>query len=199
MEKHVFTKNWFEFNSKENWEKIIPIINPTKILEIGSYEGAASCYLIDVLSKNKSIELHCIDTWEENDDIKKEEESDVESRFDKNIKISINNSKNKIYFYKYKNESHVALSKMIISDINNFDLIYIDASHYAPDVLSDAVIAFKLLKPGGMLIFDDYLWSGDENIVYYPKIAIDAFTNIFSKHIKLIPAPLNQIYVVKIN
>jgi len=78
-------------------------------------------------------------------------------------------------------------------------LIYIDASHYAPDVLSDAVIAFKLLKPGGMLIFDDYLWSGDENIVYYPKIAIDAFTNIFSKHIKLIPAPLNQIYVVKIN
>ena len=45
---------------------------------------------------------------------------------------------------------------MIISDINNFDLIYIDASHYAPDVLSDAVLAFKLLKPGGILIFDDY-------------------------------------------
>ena len=77
-------------------------------------------------------------------------------------------------------------------------MIYIDASHYAVDVVTDAVLSFKLLKAGGILIFDDYLWAGDENIIYYPKIAIDSFTNIFSKHIKLIPAPLNQIYAVKI-
>ena len=133
MEKHVFTKNWFEFNSKENWDKIIPIINPTKILEIGSYEGAASCYLIDVLSKNKSIELHCIDTWEENDDIKKEEESEVELRFDTNIKISITNSKNKIYFYKYKScsylsvdepEARLGVGDRFCSDVELFKKVY---------------------------------------------------------------------------
>jgi predicted O-methyltransferase YrrM len=87
---------------------------------------------------------------------------------------------------------------MIADGVGDFDLIYVDASHYAVDVLTDAVLSFKLLKAGVILIFDDYLWAGDENIVYYPKIAIDAFTNIFSKHIKLIPAPLNQIYAVKI-
>jgi len=49
------------------------------------------------------------------------------------------------------------------------------------------------------MIFDDYLWAGDENIVYHPKIAIDAFTNVFSNHLKLVPAPITQIYAIKIN
>jgi len=88
---------------------------------------------------------------------------------------------------------------MITERVNDFDLIYIDASHYAVDVLTDAVLSFKLLKGGGMMIFDDYLWAGDENIVYYPKIAIDAFTNVFSNHLKLVPAPITQIYAIKIN
>ena len=37
-----------------------------------------------------------------------------------------------------------------------FDLVYIDASHEAADVLADAVLAWPLLKPGGFLGFDDY-------------------------------------------
>jgi predicted O-methyltransferase YrrM len=88
---------------------------------------------------------------------------------------------------------------MIAEGESDFDLIYIDASHYAVDVLTDAVLSFRLLRGGGMMIFDDYLWSGDENIVYYPKIAIDAFTNVFSKHLRLVPAPITQIYAIKIN
>lgn len=198
MNKYEFTNTWFDSNVRENWNRIIPVVNPTKILEIGSYEGAASCFLINELCKKKSIELHCIDSWEENDDIKKNDCELIESRFDNNIKISIDNAINKVNFFKHKGDSHICLSKMLISEIKDFDLIYIDASHYSPDVLTDAVISFKLLKTGGMLIFDDYLWTGDENIVYYPKLAIDSFTNVFSKHIRLIPAPLNQIYVVKL-
>ena len=37
------------------------------------------------------------------------------------------------------------------------DLIYIDGSHLAKDVLSDAILSWKLLKPSGVMIFDDYL------------------------------------------
>ncbi len=40
-----------------------------------------------------------------------------------------------------------------------FDVVYVDASHMAGDVLSDAVLAWKLLAPGGIMIFDDYAWS----------------------------------------
>ncbi len=46
------------------WDSLIPQINPTRILEIGSYEGASTCYLIEKLATSKQIELHCVDTWE---------------------------------------------------------------------------------------------------------------------------------------
>ena len=36
-----------------------------------------------------------------------------------------------------------------------YDIIYIDGSHEARDVLEDAVLAYRLLKIGGLLIFDD--------------------------------------------
>ncbi len=196
--QYIFTKDWFDQNSRQNWDRIVPIINPKKILEIGSYEGAAACYLIEKLGKNNFLEVHCIDTWEESDGLAKEEALIVEKRFDYNMQLAVNRSKNKTKYFKYKSQSHLVLSKMIADGVGDFDLIYVDASHYAVDVLTDAVLSFKLLKAGGILIFDDYLWVGDENIVYYPKIAIDSFTNVFSKHIKLIPAPLNQIYAVKI-
>ena len=196
--QYVFTKDWFNQNSRQNWDRIVPIINPKKILEIGSFEGAAVCYLIDKLGENNFLEVHCIDTWEESDDIAKEDAIIVEKRFDYNIQLAITKTQNKTKYFKYKSKSYLVLSKMIANGVGDFDLIYVDASHYAVDVLTDAGLSFKLLKAGGILIFDDYLWAGDENIVFYPKIAIDSFTNIFSKHIKLIPAPLNQIYAVKI-
>ena len=39
-----------------------------------------------------------------------------------------------------------------------FDFIYIDSDHSPTAVLADAVLAWPLLKVGGVMIFDDYLW-----------------------------------------
>ena len=44
--------------------------------------------------------------------------------------------------------------------LESFDIIYIDGSHAVNDVLEDAVLSFRLLKPEGILIFDDYRWVG---------------------------------------
>ncbi len=41
------------------------------------------------------------------------------------------------------------------------DLVFVDASHAAPYVLSDSRQAVKLLRPGGMLVWHDYgIWEG---------------------------------------
>ena len=45
-----FTNNWFGRNAEKIWDQLLPQIKPTKILEIGSYEGRSTCYLIE---KNK--------------------------------------------------------------------------------------------------------------------------------------------------
>ncbi|MCZ6464828.1 MAG: class I SAM-dependent methyltransferase [Proteobacteria bacterium] len=39
------------------------------------------------------------------------------------------------------------------------DFIYIDGCHEAACVLLDAVLSWDLLKVGGTMIFDDYVWS----------------------------------------
>ena len=59
-----FTNQWFEGLAKVTWESFIPQINPSRLLEIGSYEGASACYLIQKLAVSKDIELHCVDTWQ---------------------------------------------------------------------------------------------------------------------------------------
>jgi len=67
------------------------------------------------------------------------------------------------------------------------DYVYIDGSHLAIDVLSDAVLSWSLLKVGGVLIFDDYGWgvhTTDEK--QKPKLAIDAFLSAYVGHYELI-------------
>jgi len=42
---YIFTKDWFDQNSRQNWDKIIPIVNPKKILEIGTKPKVISFFL----------------------------------------------------------------------------------------------------------------------------------------------------------
>src|SRR6185312_6234037 len=101
-----------------------------------------------------------------------------------------------------KTTSHSAMIRLL-ADGNGgrFDFVYIDGSHQAPDVLADAVLAFQLLKLGGVLVFDDYLWAmeplGRQDFYNMPKPAIDAFVNVFQRKLRLVSAPLYQLYAVK--
>jgi predicted O-methyltransferase YrrM len=56
-----------------------------------------------------------------------------------------------------------------------FDFIYIDGDHTSAQVERDAYSAWKLLKDGGILAFDDYLWGQDLPPDTTPKPAIDNF------------------------
>jgi hypothetical protein len=52
-------------------------------------------------------------------------------------------------------------------------------------VLTDAVLAWPLLHYGGIMVFDDYLWGDPRLPLGRPKIAIDAFMNIFGGEINV--------------
>jgi predicted O-methyltransferase YrrM len=67
-----------------------------------------------------------------------------------------------------------------------FDLIYIDGSHTAKDVLTDACMTWPILKNKGMMVFDDYLWGAPADVLHRPKIAIDAFTTMFAEELKIV-------------
>jgi hypothetical protein len=65
-------------------------------------------------------------------------------------------------------------------------LIYIDGSHQAVDVLSDAVLSFPLLAIGGYMVFDDYEWRSRAPSHARPQIAIDAFLAVYSEELEMI-------------
>jgi predicted O-methyltransferase YrrM len=130
--------------------------------------------------------------------------SAVEKRFINNTKASLSKVNHNVELFIHKGFSVLALSKLIAEGkLGYFDFIYVDGSHQAPEVLCDAILSFQLLKTNGVIAFDDYLWQ--EQLPYgtdpirCPKPAIDSFTNIYCRKIRVISAPLYQLYVQKIS
>lgn len=112
--------------------------------------------------------LTAVDTWEGGDDQRSLELGGLESRFDSNVAPVAGRIR------KIKGLSAEVLPRLH-SDRSAYDLIYIDGSHYADDVLVDALNSWRMLRKGGMLIFDDYLWRGYSHLSSNPANAINLF------------------------
>ena len=201
----VFTNNWFDVSAKRIWDVLIPQVNPSKILEIGSYEGASTCYLIRNCASKMPIEIHCVDTWEGGIEHKMTgvDMTAVERQFLDNTKIARGQAPYPAEVITHKGFSNMCLAKIMSQGLlDYFDLIYIDGSHLAPDVLSDAIQSFPLLKVGGVMIFDDYLWRGrisKDDPLDGPKLAVDAFLNIYFRKMQIIWSPNSQVCAKKIS
>lgn len=206
-----FTVDWFSRHIPV-WDQLIAQKSPRRIVEIGSFEGRSACYFVERCAAHGPLELWCVDTWEGGEEHlansrpgeAERRMKDVEARFDRNIAEARAGAAFPVTFHKMKSRSNIALAELLAADKQpTMDLVYVDGSHQAPDVLSDATLAFSLLKVGGLLIFDDYLWFRSDplnkNPFSMPKPAIDAFLNIFMCKLNIIRgAPLHQIYVEKI-
>jgi predicted O-methyltransferase YrrM len=61
----------------------------------------------------------------------------------------------------------------LITAAETFDLIYVDGSHAKLDVITDALLCWRLLDRAGLMIFDDYR---------LPEVglAVDAFVKLVS-------------------
>ena len=204
---YEFTNQWFDLNRRA-WDDLITRLSPSKILEIGAFEGRCTCYLINQLAREEALSLHCIDTWQGGIEHQSggQAESDmnaVEIRFRKNTEFAISLAAQPVNLVIDKAKSSDALSRLIANGESSFDFIYIDGSHQAPDVLTDAIMSFQLLKVGGVMVFDDYIWDeglpGGIDTLRCPKVAIDAFTTIFARKVRIIPAINYQVYLEKIS
>ena len=201
----VFTADWFEGIARMVWDQFIPDLPATRVLEVGSYEGASACYLIAQLGAKAPLEIHCIDPWEGTanfggGDV---DMTKVEARFRRNTGLLVERSRHPVTLEIHKGFSDLVLAKLLTQKGRGyFDLVYIDGSHQASDVLADAVLGFQLLRCHGIMVFDDYLWRGGDgnfsNPAHCPKLAIDAFINCNFSTVRMISAPLYQIYLQKI-
>jgi len=126
--------------------------------------------------------------------------SEVKRRFEHNTNLALENSpKEQVWLMPREDKSIKALSNFIDEKWKLFDMIYIDGSHHAQDVLGDLVLSFNLLEKGGIMICDDYLWAQNHpDMRFTPRIAINAFTEIWGDKIVMLQAPLYQVYMKKV-
>lgn len=192
MTEYQYTKDWFEW-APAVWEQLIPLLpgeaGNREFLEIGSFEGRSSVWIAENMMSDGDI-LCCIDTWEGGEEHKADGEDmgSVEARFDHNMEILAAKLPER-FVDKHKGTSTQWLAHWLVEKPeghSTFDFIYIDGSHTAPDVLTDAVMAWPLLNPQGLMVFDDYMWGNPRDALHRPKIAIDAFTNIFGETAEII-------------
>ena len=142
------------------------------VLEVGSYQGRSAIWLLENILTDPTSRITCIDTFAGSVEHTSEQKDSIEELFDFNTRVF----KHKIM--KLKGNSADVLRSL---SKQQYDMIYIDGDHRAPYVLMDLILAFPLLKIGGLLICDDYA-SGIN--LDCPKSSIDAFVNVFMEKVK---------------
>ena len=187
MTEYQFTKDWFNW-APEVWNQLTPMLSGTaghrQFLEIGSFEGRSSVWIAENMMQDGDI-LRCIDTWEGGEEHGEENMSEVEGRFRANLILAAEKFPERRVIQS-KGTSVRELARWLTQDKTSFDFVYIDGSHTAPDVLTDACMSWPLLTKGGMMVFDDYMWGNPRDALHRPKISIDAFTNIFGETAEII-------------
>ena len=172
-----FSNKWF-LNNFEIFNYFLPENKNDKFnyLEIGCFEGLSSFY---VLSQFKFVNAYFVDIWDEPNKNSKSLTGDfnkVEKLFDENL--------SKFNFTKIKDDSVISMRKLLRKNMN-FDFIYIDGSHNGEDILSDAIEAFKILKKGGLIFFDDFLqYELNRKIQSY--VGIEKFLELHSNDLQIV-------------
>jgi predicted O-methyltransferase YrrM len=181
------------YHLADNWFEIIDLakyINrPIHYLEIGTFYGANVLSVEISYCAHPESKLYCIDPWEDYSEYSeyKNEQPTIYETFLRNIENS--GKKDKINIY--RDYSH---KKVGTFEDDFFDMIYIDGNHEPEYVLEDAVLSFRKLQKGGIMIFDDYGWGGPD----LTQRGIDAFYNGYHKRIKFIGIKNNQVFFEKL-
>lgn len=137
------------------------IINPTNILEIGTYTGYSALCLAEGLSKNG--ELHTIEINDELEEIQRRYFN--ESGYGEQIKQHIGNALN------------------VIPNLDMvFDLVFIDAKKTDYPDYFEAVLAKT--KSGSVILTDNVLWSGKVVEPLDPKDKATKILLDFNKQLK---------------
>lgn len=170
--KYDFTRDYFTMRIPE-WKEILePFKGQPNIhyLEIGVSEGRSALWMLENIIIDPAARITCLDVFTR---------KEIHSRFLSNLILS--GFLDKVTMIKGKSQTTLRTLPL-----NSYDIVYIDGSHTAPNVMVDAALSWSLLKEGGIMIFDDYMLDWELPPQERPKIAIEAFLRIFKKELQII-------------
>jgi hypothetical protein len=182
----MFTADWFSQNIK-NWEKWLGHLkgkDDLTFMEIGCFEGQATRWLMENILTGVNPLMIVVDTFEGGMEAGEKGAfytETAEQNFIENLKAF----KKNIIMYKGISQE-VLRTDDFKGTMTGYDFIYIDGSHRSAEVLEDSIHAFRLLKKGGVMIWDDYGLNRYPDKLQNPKMGIDAFIAIFEGKFEVI-------------
>lgn len=130
------------------------------VLEVGSYEGRSVVAFLEMMPQCR---VTAIDTFPN---------QDIEARFDRNLSGYGDRCR------KIKGRAIGALDSLR-QEHACYDIIYLDAGKVPADTFVQSALAWSMLKPGGVLIWDDLTWKRDNPPAERPATAIELFASAF--------------------
>lgn len=170
----MFTRDWSA--SREHWPALLAplmLLQSPRVLEIGCFEGQATCWFLDNL---RDAAIDVIDPFDVTDD-----------QFDRFIE----NTGGLVAAFPMRSQDFRLRNPV------EYELVYVDGDHSPSGVLHDAVLAFKAVKPGGMILFDDYDWPNAPSGADV-RLGVDSFVACYEPHLTLHgPTGVDQYVMVK--
>lgn len=181
---YTLPDNWMVLVNPERFAN-----RPIQYLEIGAHCGVNVVCVAASYASHPDSKIYAIDPWEDYEEYP-EYKGVQKSHFD-----AFQHNIKEYPAIERKVKSLKGYSHEIIPTFQNdfFDMIYVDGNHQPEYVLEDGVLAFRKLKSGGILIFDDYNFMGLD----VTKRGVDAFLTAYRDRINYLGFYGGQIFVEK--
>lgn len=128
-------------------------------VELGVYEGRSAVWWATNILTGPNSRLIGVDVWWQHDEVYARAQSNCAE-----LPIELR-----------RTSSRRALADLLIDGVQAA-FVYVDADHHASNTLSDMCGAWQILRPGGVMICDDYGWSHRTRAIP-PAVAIDGWLN----------------------
>lgn len=129
---------------------IISVLNPKKVLEIGTHIGSSTVSIALAMHENNArFFIKTVDLKDVNDEIKKPWLDFKSNNSPRNNLKTLNVEK----FIEFKiSDSLIFLNQ----ETEKYDLIFLDGSHRSDHVYKEVALALKLINPNGTILLHDY-------------------------------------------
>jgi hypothetical protein len=166
--------NWFAAIAQHNFERfLLPEAGKLDLhyLQLGCFTGDASVWLLRNILTDLTSDLTDVDTWRGAPNEPIQEQMDFDDVY--------TTYRNKIERFDNVGHFRETTQSFLLHQRNRlykFNFIYVDAHHTSASALLDSELSWDLLKPGGLLAIDDYLWEHPDGVdIHAPKLGIHMF------------------------
>jgi len=171
--------DWFSNNIGFMTSALAPWAGRPKLqmLEIGCFEGLSTNWFLANILTGAGAQIVCVDTFGGSAEHAGIDLSDLHKRFLENTAHAV-----------ARREVYCQRSDLfcIEQEPDQYDIIYVDGSHTVEDIMIDALLAWRLLKVDGIMVFDDYGWGGHLAEGLRPKVAVDAFVAAYAPRLRVV-------------